>query len=365
MNIGNVIRTRRRGKDMTQEELAEVLNVSVSAVSQWESGKTMPDIALIPALCSVLEISADELLGIDLERKKEDINKIIGEAVKYGDRGYTKEAIKIVEDGFKQYPDSFDLTCQLMHYYFTLYHDGDQEAKKYVIEFGEKILEKCTDSSARASATQLLCFVYQDDDPKRAEELSDSMGNIWTCREVLKTHIFKGNNAIQASQDLLTITLDLMMQAMWRNTLNDAGERRYNRDEMAAVHEKIITIYHTIFENGDFGFYHTRLQDSEQPLAIYYAEQQDSKKCLEHLKAAAYHAIEFVKFAGIKEMTRTSIVLRGQKDGGFSTTGSGNNALILRDSMNDARYDFVRSTEEFKAILAELDEYAGEWEKKE
>ncbi|MBQ9079623.1 MAG: helix-turn-helix transcriptional regulator [Clostridia bacterium] len=38
MNIGSVIKKARREKDLTQEQLAEYLNVSVSAVSQWESG---------------------------------------------------------------------------------------------------------------------------------------------------------------------------------------------------------------------------------------------------------------------------------------------------------------------------------------
>lgn len=37
MNIGSIIKKMRREKDMTQEQLAEYLNVSVSAISQWES----------------------------------------------------------------------------------------------------------------------------------------------------------------------------------------------------------------------------------------------------------------------------------------------------------------------------------------
>ena len=39
MNIGIKIKKFRHQKDLTQEQLAEYLNVSVPAVSQWESGK--------------------------------------------------------------------------------------------------------------------------------------------------------------------------------------------------------------------------------------------------------------------------------------------------------------------------------------
>ncbi|MBQ8187024.1 MAG: helix-turn-helix transcriptional regulator, partial [Clostridia bacterium] len=70
MQIGNTIRMKRRTKDMTQEQLAEKMNVSISAVSQWECGKSIPDLTMIPALCSVLDVSADELLGVDQAKKK-------------------------------------------------------------------------------------------------------------------------------------------------------------------------------------------------------------------------------------------------------------------------------------------------------
>ena len=38
MTLGQNIKKLRRGRDITQEQLAQYMNVSVSAVSQWESG---------------------------------------------------------------------------------------------------------------------------------------------------------------------------------------------------------------------------------------------------------------------------------------------------------------------------------------
>lgn len=64
MNIGEVIKYRRKKRNITQAELAELLNVTPQAVSRWEMGISYPDIAMIPKISGVLWVSADELLGI-------------------------------------------------------------------------------------------------------------------------------------------------------------------------------------------------------------------------------------------------------------------------------------------------------------
>lgn len=49
MNIGTKIRELRRARDLTQDELAELLGVSYQAVSKWETGAACPDLSLIGA----------------------------------------------------------------------------------------------------------------------------------------------------------------------------------------------------------------------------------------------------------------------------------------------------------------------------
>lgn len=60
--MGNRIGMLRRRKGMKQEELAEKLGVSPQAVSKWENNQTCPDIALLPKLAQLLDVSVDELL---------------------------------------------------------------------------------------------------------------------------------------------------------------------------------------------------------------------------------------------------------------------------------------------------------------
>ena len=53
---------RRKEKNWTQEQLAEKLGVSNKTVSKWETGKCMPDYAVVKGLCEALEITVAELM---------------------------------------------------------------------------------------------------------------------------------------------------------------------------------------------------------------------------------------------------------------------------------------------------------------
>lgn len=63
MNIGKTIQERRLEKGMTQEQLAEMMYVSPQAVSQWENGKSIPDIDKLKDIAGILGISFKQMLG--------------------------------------------------------------------------------------------------------------------------------------------------------------------------------------------------------------------------------------------------------------------------------------------------------------
>ena len=69
MKIGELLRKLRNEKHLSQEQLAEKLNVSSRSVSRWENGNTMPDISLIIELADFYDIDIRELLNG--ERKSE------------------------------------------------------------------------------------------------------------------------------------------------------------------------------------------------------------------------------------------------------------------------------------------------------
>ena len=60
--IGQFISVLRKANGMTQQQLADRLNVSNKAVSRWERDETAPDITLIPAIAEIFGVTCDELL---------------------------------------------------------------------------------------------------------------------------------------------------------------------------------------------------------------------------------------------------------------------------------------------------------------
>lgn len=62
MNIGGKIQELRKISGMTQEQLAEKLNISRQTVSKWEVGGALPDLESVLKLCGIFQISLDDLL---------------------------------------------------------------------------------------------------------------------------------------------------------------------------------------------------------------------------------------------------------------------------------------------------------------
>ena len=61
--IGKFILECRKNKKLTQSELAEKLGVTDKSISNWENGRNMPDLSLFKPLCSILEISINDLIS--------------------------------------------------------------------------------------------------------------------------------------------------------------------------------------------------------------------------------------------------------------------------------------------------------------
>ncbi len=81
IKIGKFIADRRKQVNLTQMQLAEILNITDRAVSKWETGKSLPDSSIMLELCNILKITVNDLLSGEIitmdNYNKEMENKLI------------------------------------------------------------------------------------------------------------------------------------------------------------------------------------------------------------------------------------------------------------------------------------------------
>ena len=81
-NLGANIKTFRKNKGFTQEELAGMLGVTPQAVSRWESEAGLPDVSMIVPIAQTLNITTDALLGYQVLSQDDRVSKQVFEKMK-------------------------------------------------------------------------------------------------------------------------------------------------------------------------------------------------------------------------------------------------------------------------------------------
>lgn len=76
IKIGKFIQNKRKEKNITQQELAEKLNITDRAISKWENGKCMPDVGIIQELCEILNITINDLFSGEVVNMKDTEKKL-------------------------------------------------------------------------------------------------------------------------------------------------------------------------------------------------------------------------------------------------------------------------------------------------
>ena len=93
--IGSRIRRFREDKGMSQKQLADLLHVSNSRVSNWEQGINRPDADILADICKALNVSPSELLNVHLtaDELSEEERRVINA---YREKADLQPAVRIL-----------------------------------------------------------------------------------------------------------------------------------------------------------------------------------------------------------------------------------------------------------------------------
>lgn len=156
MNIrmGEKIRTLRKERNLSQEVLAQYLGISFQAISKWENGSAMPDVAMIPAIASFFNVSTDELFDfnrLDTERKVQqacwDIADWRNEDPEKAERAY--------RDLLKQYPGNEIILANLLYVLQKLERNAE------LIDLCKSVIASAKLEDIRYDAARIMAEAYK------------------------------------------------------------------------------------------------------------------------------------------------------------------------------------------------------------
>jgi len=373
MSIGTTIRKLRRERDMTQDALAEALGITAKAVSQWENGKTQPDLSLIQPLCHLFDVTADELLEININRKNEERDALLDRAHTLSKNGLKKEAREILFEGMKLYPNDYkvmdsyaDATWYLL-YTENMGADFPEEEraslKDECIRIYEKILDECTDDRLRHSAISCLCSYYAErGEDDRAYALANKMPIICQSREFLYSLISKGTEYRDCEKNLLHNGLiQFLVIRMANNYKLDDGTWMYTPDEQAALRDKTIALLALLFEDGDYFFYNDILRKMHMGQTRYYLKKGEPDRALVHLLHAADCTEADLAHIRKGKNVNTSLLFRGMEHyaQGIMTSSRDNDAAQMLRALEKTEFDPIREREEFTSVIQRMKRLAG------
>lgn len=183
--LGENLRTCRLRKGLTQEQVADALNVSPQAISRWENNAAYPDVSLLPGLAMYFDTSLDTLLGVDKLRDTDTLTEIHRSVHMLTAKQKYTEAITLIKDSLKHYPNNSGLLVELCE---TLSQTQNIDR---AITVSEQVLKLPNISmKARSTVTANLLFLYLRANRRQdAEELLQTLPHVWESREVLKAEI--------------------------------------------------------------------------------------------------------------------------------------------------------------------------------
>ena len=206
--IGEKLKSYRREKNLTQEEVAVHLGISCQSISKWERCDGYPDITMLPALAAYFDTTVDELLGMNeiaSAAQYDEINRTWFENHQKAKAEHNnilhQQNITLMRNALKIFPNDALLLVQLSSSLERL--DGTQKEKeanlRESILLQEQIL-RGKDSEVRSATLYNICFAYEQiGEHEKALEAAQKLPNLYKARENALVSLHMGSEKHSAA----------------------------------------------------------------------------------------------------------------------------------------------------------------------
>lgn len=302
--IGEILKELRKANGMTQEQVAEALNVSFQSISRWENGMSYPDITLIPIIARLFNVSTDTLFDMDTTDRKRTWDRYEQQYKDCRQSGNLVACRDTMRKALEQFPRDYHFLMNLAQ---TLYlFEGGTAAERAEYANGryaeqirimcERVLDDCRIEQERLRATLLLCRYYAAaGNQHEALRLANGVADFEHCREVLLGEILNGDDKKHQLQDTMLKAVDYTATTL----IGMAFRKEYGLSSSLSIDERIDyvrtanSLYDLLIPDGNLQFFHRIVGWNHRRLCELYLLKGDVDTAFEELLKAEQHAIAF------------------------------------------------------------------------
>lgn len=166
INLANNLRNLRKKNNMTQEELAERLNVSLGVVSKWERGASEPELASLVAIAEAFRVSVDALIGYEMS---EDSPETIVERISVlKNQMKIQEAVEVINDALIKFPNNLKIVhCAASLFMLTELSGCGDSYDRAIVLYNKAITLLAQDTKGEFSEVEIrneiaFCLLQQE-----------------------------------------------------------------------------------------------------------------------------------------------------------------------------------------------------------
>ena len=354
-DFGMQLKELRKSKGLTQEQAAELLNVSKQSVSRWENNITYPDILFLPTLASFYCVTVDFLLGADAETNKTIQSQYLAKRHEAHRTGDIRTAFELSQELYSRYPNEPSVMDSMMTDSYLMGQRNANGKEKHYLEMSiavsERFLKMTEDAeiSCRCIRNIAVCHKLLGNQ-ETAVSWMNKLPSIWSGIENAALSVLEG----QDRADSIPCSLDAALHLMYKLICSSGERTNIATPQRIQILKKIPDLFHLMFENDDYGFYHVFVCRTYAELAKCYSA--DKEKALTYIAKAASHAREADR--AIPAVHTSVLFINHAISPEEWTSAYKSQCTVLTEMLTDAEFDALKEDAEFVSVLQTLQEKA-------
>lgn len=350
MAMNTVIREKRRELGLTQEQVADRLNVSAPAVNKWEKGISFPDTGLLAPLARLLKIDLNALFEFREKLSDQEVALFGNQLFQTAEQEGIEAAVETAEEKLREYPDCGELaytSAAILKGALILTGAGREERAEYEKKFRSWYDTAVRNGSEelRERAAYMLAGEYLgEDNLERAEEILEAIperrGNKLLLQAELLIKKERQQEAVRLLEQGLAGTALEVQNLLLKLAQAENSRENFARAEQIGEQAKKVIEALELWEYGNL------LIPLETALA-----SKDGGRCvalIERLLEAAekpWSLRETVLYCDLEEKQGA-----GLEKFAF---------YLLKELEEETQYGFLREREDFRCLLAKWKEKIG------